>query len=59
MSAEAKNIFTRVKRKFVITTLTVSKPEKFIPIEVRLPANVKRITGVLVTASAAWTKLEP
>lgn len=59
MSAEAKHIFTRVKRKFIVTTLIVAKPEKFIPIEVRLPANVKRITGVLVTASAAWTRLEP
>ena len=59
MNTEPKHIFTRVKKKFVVVSLTVAKPEKFIPIEVRLPANVKRITGILVTASAAWTRLEP
>jgi hypothetical protein len=47
-------ITTRSKRKTIITKVEITKLEKFKPFEIRLPANVKKITGVLVTASAKW-----
>jgi hypothetical protein len=51
-------IVTRTKRKIIITKLEVNKLERFRSIEIRLPANVKKVTGILVTASQAWP-LEP
>lgn len=51
-------IVTKTKRKIIITRLEVNKLERFKPIEIRLPANVKKVTGILVTASATW-ELEP
>ena len=45
-------IVTKIKRKTIIVKLEVSKLERFKSIEIRLPANVKKITGILVTASA-------
>jgi hypothetical protein len=47
-------ILTRTKRKTVITTVQISKPERYKPIDVRLPSNVTRITGILVTSTASW-----
>ena len=47
-------ILTRTKRKTVITTVQISKPERYKPIDVRLPSNVTRITGILVTSTAWW-----
>jgi hypothetical protein len=47
-------ITTSSKRKIIITKFEVTKLEKFKPFEIRLPANVKKITGILVTASASW-----
>lgn len=45
-------ITTKVKRKIIITKVVISKAERFKPFEIRIPANVTKITGVLVTASA-------
>jgi hypothetical protein len=45
-------ITTRVKRKIIITKVEVSKLERFKPFEIKLPANVTKIKGVLVIASA-------
>lgn len=47
-------IVTRIKRKYVVVVLDITKLEKFKPIDLRLPANVKRVTGVLVTTSKPW-----
>jgi hypothetical protein len=44
-------ITTRTKRKLIVSMFEVSKLERFKPFEIRLPANVKRLTGILVTAS--------
>lgn len=44
-------IVSRTKRKLIITRFEVSKLERFKPFEIRLPANVKKLTGILVTAS--------
>ncbi len=45
-------IITKTKRKIVITKLEVTRLERLKPFEIRLPANVKKITGILVTTSA-------
>jgi hypothetical protein len=45
-------ITTRIKRKIIVTKVEVSKLERFKPFEIKLPANVTKIKGVLVTASA-------
>jgi Na+-translocating ferredoxin:NAD+ oxidoreductase RnfE subunit len=45
-------ITTKVKRKITITKVVVSKLERFKPFEIRIPANVTKITGILVTVSA-------
>lgn len=47
-------ILTRTKRKTVITTVQISKPERYKTIDVRLPSNVTCITGILVTTTASW-----
>lgn len=44
-------VTTRVKYKYVIVRMEIDKLERFKPAEIRLPANVKRVKGVLVTAS--------
>jgi hypothetical protein len=44
-------IVTRIKYKYAVVKVDINKLERFLPIDVRLPANVKRVTGVLVTAS--------
>jgi hypothetical protein len=44
-------IITRVRYKYTIVRVDVEKLERFKPIEIRLPANVKRVIGVLVTAT--------
>jgi hypothetical protein len=44
-------IVTKTKRKIIITKFEVAKLERFRPVEIRLPANVRRITGILMTAS--------
>lgn len=46
-------ITTRTKRKIIITRLEVKKLERFKPFEKRLPANVRKLTGILVTASGS------
>lgn len=51
-------IVTKTTRKIIIVKLEVNKLERFKPFEIRLPANVKKVTGILVTASATWP-LEP
>ena len=47
-------IVTRIKRKTIITSVQISKPERYKPIDIRLPSNVTRITGILVTTTATW-----
>ena len=48
-------IVTKTKRRTVITTVPVNKPERFMPIDIRIPSNAVMITGVLVTSSASLT----
>lgn len=45
-------IITKTKRRIITVKVDVSKFERFKPFEIRLPANVKRVTGILITASA-------
>lgn len=45
-------IITKTKRKIIIAKLDVTRFERFQPFEIRLPSNVKKITGILVTTSA-------
>lgn len=47
-------IVTKTKRRIIIAKLEVEKLERFKPFEIRLPANVTKVTGILVTASAKW-----
>ncbi len=42
-------VTTRTKRKIIITKLDVNVPEPYITFEVRLPANITKVTGILVT----------
>jgi hypothetical protein len=48
-------IITKTKRKILIVKLEVTKHERFKPFEIRLPSNVKMVTGILVTASGSRT----
>ena len=45
-------IITKTKRRIIIAKLEVSKLERFKPFEIRLPANVNKVTGILVTTTA-------
>jgi hypothetical protein len=36
----------------IIHTLEIKRHERFKTFEIRLPANVKKVTGILVTSSA-------
>jgi hypothetical protein len=45
-------IITKTKRRIIVARLEVDKLERFKPFEIRLPANVKKVTGILVTATA-------
>lgn len=45
-------IITKTKRRIIITKLEVTKLERFKPFEIRLPANVKKVTGIAVTIAA-------
>ena len=45
-------IVTKTKRRLIIAKLEVNKLERFKPFEIRLPANVKRVTGIAVTTSS-------
>ena len=45
-------MITRIKRKIIVTKIEVSKLERFKPFEIKLPANVTKVKGILVTASA-------
>jgi len=47
-------IVTSIKRRTIVTTVAISRPERYIPIDIRLPSNATCITGVLVTTSASW-----
>lgn len=44
-------VVTKVKRKYVVVNVEIDKLHRFLPIEVRLMSNVRRITGILVTVS--------
>jgi hypothetical protein len=52
-------ITTRIKRKIIVTKVEIEKFERFKPFEIKLPANVKKVTGILVTASATWIDSGP
>lgn len=43
---------TVTKRRVIVIKLDITRLEKYKPVEIRLPANVKKVTGVLATASA-------
>jgi len=45
-------IVTRTIRKTVITPVEISKTERYKPVDIRIPSNATRLTGVLVTTSA-------
>jgi hypothetical protein len=47
-------IITKTKRRFIIAKLEINTLERFKPFEIRLPANVKKVTGIAVTTSRAW-----
>ena len=47
-------IVTKTKRRIIITKLEVDRLERFKPFEIRIPANVKKVTGIAVTTSAKW-----
>jgi hypothetical protein len=47
-------IVTKTKRKIIVVKFDVNKLERFKPFQIRLPSNVKKITGILVTTSASW-----
>jgi hypothetical protein len=47
-------ITTKTKRKIIMVKLEINKLERFKPFEIRLPSNVKKVTGILVTASETW-----
>lgn len=47
-------ITTRTKRRIIVVKFEVNKLERFKPFEIRLPSNVKKVTGILVTTSASW-----
>lgn len=42
-------IVTKTKRKIIVKTVVVEYMTKYFPIEIQLPANVKEVTGILVT----------
>lgn len=52
-------ITTRTKRKIVVKKVEITELESFKAIEIKLPANVRKVTGILVTASESWILLEP
>jgi hypothetical protein len=45
-------IVTKTKRKIIVVKLEVNKLERFKSFEIRLPANTRKVTGILVTTSA-------
>jgi hypothetical protein len=47
-------IVTKIKRKTIVSAVQISKPERYKSIDVRVPSNVTRITGILVTTTATW-----
>jgi len=49
-------VITTTKRKVIITKVSIEKLERFKPFEIRLPANARKVTGVMVTSSATWTE---
>jgi len=48
-------IVTETKRRTIITMIDIDKPERFKPIDIRIPSNATSITGVLVTTTASWS----
>lgn len=52
-------ITTRIKRKIIITKMEIKQAERFKLFEIKLPANVTKVTGILITASAIWTDSGP
>ena len=42
-------IVTKTKRRIIVKTVVVEYMTAYFPIEIRLPANVKEVTGVVVT----------
>lgn len=44
-------IITKTKRKVIIVKLHIDELKNYEPCEIKLPANVKRVTGIAVTAT--------
>jgi len=44
-------IVTKTRRVVIVTKVKITQLERFKRFEIRLPSNVTRVTGVLVTAS--------
>lgn len=41
----------RTKRKIVIVKLDVTKMERFVPLDIKLPSNTVKVTSVMITAT--------
>jgi hypothetical protein len=44
-------ITTKTRRKIIVAKFDIESFERFKPFDIKLPANVKKVTGILVTAS--------
>jgi hypothetical protein len=40
------------KKKYKVFTLYVSQLERHKPFEIKIPANVKKVSGIIITATA-------
>jgi hypothetical protein len=45
-------IITKTRRRIIIKKVSIDKLERFKAFEIKLPANVKKVTGVAVTVRA-------
>jgi hypothetical protein len=45
-------IISRTKRKIIIKKIAIEKLERFKTFEIKLSANVKKVTGIAVTLTA-------
>lgn len=52
-------IVTKIKKRVIVKQVDINQPERFKPFEIKLPANVKSVTGIQVTVSATWILAAP
>lgn len=50
-------ITTKVKRKVIVATVEIKSYERTRAVDIKLPANVVKVTGIMATGS--WKFLEP